>query len=141
EKINASVDDKTLIEKLQQEKKNLEKELKDLQVKYNELLSQEKNNLLKEKAQELGKLKKKFISKRKDATEDLLEAENELASCDVSSDRHIHEKIKEKNINRLKESGFKEKDINELCQLQNEITRLRLELEGMKEKSKLVIEG
>ncbi|CAG8708790.1 17060_t:CDS:2, partial [Racocetra fulgida] len=103
EKINVSTEDKILIEKLQNEKKELEKELKD-------------------------------------ATEDLLEAEDALASCDISSERHYHEKAKEKNINRLKESGFKEKDIDELCQLQNEITRLKLELDGMK-KTPLAIEG
>ncbi|CAG8650091.1 15954_t:CDS:2, partial [Racocetra fulgida] len=43
------------------------------------------------------------------------------------------------NIKRLKDKGFSTEKINKLCELQNEITRLKLELDGMK-KTPLAIE-
>lgn len=132
--------DKILVEKLQNELAQKEQEIKDLKSKYDELLNKELVKSLEEKEQELEKLKGKF-SKHKYLVEDLLEAEEHLASYDISSDQNQHRVVKEKNISRLKNEGYKQEKINELCQSQNEITQLKLKLEDLKPKTKLTIEG
>jgi hypothetical protein len=98
------------------------------------------NKSLSEKEQQLKRFKSKF-NKEEFATETLLEAEDYLASCDISSQRQFYQQSKEKSFERLIKKGFKEREINYICELQREITQLRIQLENLKPKPKLAIEG
>ena len=123
----------------------MEQKLNILQKSYDELLNKELDKSLQEKEQELEELKKKF-DKQKYITEDLLKVVGELTpppgcSETISSNNHIYEEMKNTNIGRLKAEGFKEKDIDKLCELQRDITQLKIKLEDLKPKEKLMIEG
>ena len=134
---------KILLEKLEKEKLQLETELENLKERITEFLNGELDIKLKVKEKELNKLKVKF-QKEEFVVEDLLTAVDYLASTDLSSEMDRYLEQREKSINRLKSRKFKEDEINKLCDLQQEVTRIKLYLnewsKELKNNSKLLLE-
>jgi len=113
----------------------LEEQLTTLEIKYQELLTQidtrqELLRLLAESKTELEKLKQKYC-KHKYLIEDLLKAQDNIC-YDISSSHHYYREMKEISIKRLKEQGLREEKIEQLCQIQSEITNLEIQLKDNK---------
>ncbi|CAJ0895349.1 4101_t:CDS:2 [Entrophospora sp. SA101] len=128
-------------EQLKQEKTELEEKLTTLQAKYEELLEQatHRQELLKklgEKNKALETLRNNCDYKphQKLLVKYLLEAQEEFTRYNTyGADEKKKEIIKD-----LKEEGFKE--VDNLCQLQTEITQLDKQLDKIRENARTIIE-